>query len=294
DPGKQEVKADPITKEKAYRLEENKTAENNHKIQVELNKKPVPLTAGISKVLEDPVEKKLEEEKSRTDHQYEETSEKNPYSNKGEEKAVVKKKPLPVYRASLAQTNEKRTEIAHVEKAKAEDPFNFTSYKEEIKEPIDSVPSNIKKSDSEIIRASVYGGQKVKAGGILKFRLMEEAIINKVTYPRNTIFYGHVSLGQDRLYSNVSRLPKSGGGFYKTNLIMHETDLQEGVYAPVNLTKDASSQQMANSAGNLFNSLSPIGQVGSAASSVFRTATAGPQSVDVEDGKSVYFLVVKK
>lgn len=143
---------------------------------------------------------------------------------------------------------------------------------------------------SSMVKASVLGPHTVKTGGLIRFRLLEPATFKGITFPRNTIFHGKATFGQDRLLVTVDRLPY-GKGFADVPLTLHDQDLQAGIYAPVRETKEAATDETLDGVGDILSSSGSVaGQLGNGVARVFRTATNGTQKVSVADGYPVLFL----
>ena len=296
--GKQEIKVDNSTKHDSYRREEEEKKEKAKKVEIEMNNIPqaVALNAGMADALKDDNDRKLDKAREfKTVASYGSRSQKEEVlvEEQPTTQAFVKKQ---VYQSSLRPTDPikdkpKKDKQKEKKKTEEEDPFNMTTYTQVDKKPGKESqgfgdPATL--TEAEVIKAAVYGGQKVKQGGQLKLRLLQEAVIDGISYPRNTIVYGAVSFGQDRLLATVSRLPKQGGGFSKTDLVMHESDLQEGIFAPVNPGKEAGAQQLLTNSSTLLNSV-PMG-LGSAASNIVRAASSGPIVITVDDGRLVVLI----
>jgi hypothetical protein len=160
-------------------------------------------------------------------------------------------------------------------------------------EPIETVTQTVAKGTHQVIEANIYGEQKVRAGAQVRFRLAKPATIGEVLYPRNTIVFGKAEFGQDRLFVTITRLPEPNGSYKRTNLVLHENDLMEGIYVPFDMTKEAGGQALANGGINvLAQALGPVGQIAQGAGQVLRVAATSNQSVNLRDGDAVKFLFV--
>jgi hypothetical protein len=129
----------------------------------------------------------------------------------------------------------------------------------------------------------------------IKFRLVKEATVQGIKYPRNTIFNGFASFGQDRLYVKVNRLPDlTGNNFINVQYALHDTDLQEGVYAPLDNTRDASIRQVTNASTQVLSmAMTKASVVANSANQVVNSGTAASTKVFIHDGDPVQFLEVK-
>jgi hypothetical protein len=160
-------------------------------------------------------------------------------------------------------------------------------------EPIETVTQTVAKGTHQVIEANIYGEQKVRAGAQVRFRLAKPATIGEVLYPRNTIVFGKAEFGQDRLFVTITRLPEPNGSYKRTNLVLHENDLMEGIYVPFDMTKEAGGQALANGGINvLAQALGPVGQIAQGAGQVLRVAATSNQSVNLRDGDAVKFLFI--
>jgi hypothetical protein len=176
---------------------------------------------------------------------------------------------------------------------------------EQISQETDLRSSNETKNSSEkftittntqsVLLAQVFGDQTVKPGMPIKFRLVKEATVQGIKYPRNTIFNGFASFGQDRLYVKVNRLPdQTGSNFINVQYSLHDTDLQEGVYAPLDNTRDASIRQVTNASTQVLSmAMTKASVVANGTNQVVNSGTPSSAKVFIHDGDPVQFLEVK-
>ena len=131
---------------------------------------------------------------------------------------------------------------------------------------------------------------------MVRFRIIKEVTYKGLKYPRNTIFMGKCEFGQERLFVTVTNLPdETGLKTIKVNLALHDTDLNEGISAPIDLAKEASNEELTNvGLQTLTNSLGAAGQIASGTGQIIRKASGVRQKVFIHDGDPVQFIEIVK
>lgn len=154
---------------------------------------------------------------------------------------------------------------------------------------------NITAEVKNSFKAAVYGDHNVKSGGIVRFRSLEEITIEGIHFPRNTIFNGAAAFGADRINIVINRIPLKQGGFVSTNMIVHDQDMNAGIYAPLSPGKEAATDEVYNGLGQaIASSGTVVGQVGNGLSGVLRATTQGTQKVAIADAYPVIFMINEK
>lgn len=254
------------------------------------------LTSTVEDALESTYDKKMKDLKNRDLTASYKPSSVNVATGKTEDNNIYNtvassennsKKTKPTVLKSSIPTNRKMELQKPTNESKAEEAyFNFVENTESGTETAKVA------EESTMIKAVVLGGQQVKQGSVIRFRLTEKAIIKGTEFSNKTIFFAKCSFGADRLNAVVERIPLKGGGFVSVNLVLHDQDLMEGIYAPVKETTEATNDEAMNSLENLLNSTGTVaGQAGTGVARVFRSATQGTQKVSVPDAYPVLFLV---
>lgn len=199
-------------------------------------------------------------------------------------------KPLAVQAAYVPKVKrEKPTTIPDTTVGSTRRKFN-TRYANTSSDQQQSISSI---QEAEQFKASVYGNHEIKPGGIIKFRSTEEVIIYGQRFPRNTLFNGKASFAQERLNVTIDRIPLKEGGYKTVNLVLHDLDLNEGIYAPVSPGKEAAVDETLQGVEQIISSTGTVaGTVGTGLSRVFRSATNGQQKIAIQDSYPVVFIVV--
>lgn len=108
--------------------------------------------------------------------------------------------------------------------------------------------SATKNVDAPLIKAIIDKTTKAHEGTRLRFKLLDDVIINKVLLKKGTYLYGLVTgFGQQRVRANITSI-LVGSKFIKVNLSVYDNDGMEGFYVPESafrdLMKEAGSQAM--------------------------------------------------
>ncbi len=92
------------------------------------------------------------------------------------------------------------------------------------------------------VRAVVHGDHKnMKAGSIIKLRLLENLVVDGVTVPRNTFVYGKLSFGNGRGTIKIQNIN------YRNKILqfkgtVYDSDGFEGIYVPENIVSDTKNK----------------------------------------------------
>lgn len=173
----------------------------------------------------------------------------------------------------------------------ANDPFGTVSNNPLVKQ------KQIKSKD--MIRAEVYGDQKIPNGGGIIFRNTEEIIVGDIKIPKNSILYGKASYNADRVLIAVSRA-KTQAGDELLDLTCFDNDYIEGIFfkAPrdeaVDKTKDDANEDISE---QIKNSKLIVKGVKTVEKAVKNTADAikKDRKLSLEDGYIVYLKInIKK
>ena len=151
----------------------------------------------------------------------------------------------------------------------------------------------------DMIRAEVYGDQKIPNGGGIIFRNTDEIIINDIKVPKNSILYGKASYNADRVMISVTRA-KTQAGDELLDLTCFDNDYIEGIFfkAPrdeaIDKTTDDANSDIAE---QLQNSKLIVKGVKTVEKAVKNTADAikKDRKLSLEDGYIVYLKIkIKK
>lgn len=116
--------------------------------------------------------------------------------------------------------------------------------------------------EQNTIKAVIDHTITVKDGDIVPLRLKQSVKIDDIYYPKNTIVYGLVNIGNNRLNISISKL-EIDNNIYDTDLVVYDNDGQLGLYVPVlnkaSLTKDL-SKGVGNSTQSTSSSISITGE----------------------------------
>jgi conjugative transposon TraM protein len=108
----------------------------------------------------------------------------------------------------------------------------------------DSVAGNI-------ISAVIPVDQELVAGATIELRLLQEAVLGKVTIPKNTLVFGKASINGDRLQASIISI-RVGSSIYPVSLQMFDLDGLLGLHIPGAISRDVakeSADQGINSIG---------------------------------------------
>jgi hypothetical protein len=138
------------------------------------------------------------------------------------------------------------------------------------------------------IRALVHGEYRnIKAGAIVKFRIIDEFTINGIFIPKNTFLYGQLSFSSTRAMIKIENI-QYRNTIIPFNASIYDQDGFEGLYTPDNIVDEA-KRDVANdviSSTNL-NISTGIPFVNSAANAVTSAIKSISQSVVKEKKLSI-------
>ena len=205
-----------------------------------------------------------------------------PVNYNKKEKEEVQKIANPKASKEITESTPPETQTA--------DPFGTVS------NTISGKSSPIKSKD--MIRAEVYGDQKIPNGGGIIFRNTDEININDVKVPKNSILYGKASYNADRVMISVTRA-KTQAGDELLDLTCFDNDYIEGIFfkAPrdeaVDKTTDDANSDIAE---QLQNSKLIVKGVKTVEKAVKNTADAikKDRKLSLEDGYIVYLKIKMK
>lgn len=284
---KESVPDQALTKTEAYLNEELSEKEKMHEFERALaSKSPEKLTSAFSETYKSPYDQRMAELKSRDlTATYAGTTKSNDFSKP----MVLPKETKTTPQIKQASIPVKR-DVEVNEPPKNQHPddlsyFNLTAVGD-TNQSQSSGPE-----ENSMVKAAVLGTQEVKSGGYIKFRLLEQAVFNGVTYPRNTIFTGTASFGSDRLFARVDRIATKSG-YMKLSLELHDQDLMQGIYVPYKAGNETASDEALTGVEEILNSTGTgVGAAGSGIARIFRSSVNGQQKVSVTDGFPVLFVI---
>lgn len=286
------VHVSELSKEEVY-LKEDKENTDAKKFaeQTMEQKDPSKLTSTFDGVYESSYDKELKEAKSKTltpSYSKSKDVESQGHTENGKVGAP-KKEPPPILKSSVPVNRKVEIQKADGNLTQGEELFNTSTYTNST-----SGNQDVGLSESSTIKAAVFGNHDVKAGGLVRFRLLEQAVFSGTTFPRNTVFFGKCSFGQDRLYVVVDRLPLKSG-YLPINLEIHDQDLQEGIFAPIKVANEAAADETLEGVEEILSSTGSVaGQAGSGVARIFRSTTNGTQKVAIADAYPVLFVLTEK
>ncbi len=172
----------------------------------------------------------------------------------------------------------------------------FGTIKSEKTKPATAPTANVKK-EKDLVRAEIYGSQKIANGGGVIFRNTED-IAGEIKIPKNSLLYGKASYNGDRVKISVTRA-KTAQGDEIIDLMCFDNDYIEGIYfkAPmdeaVDKTKDDAGLDLSDQIKNsgLINK-----GINTVSSAVKNTADAikKDRKLSVDDGYIVYLKINSK
>jgi hypothetical protein len=111
--------------------------------------------------------------------------------------------------------------------------------------------------NNTFVKALIHGNQKVKGGGTVCLRLMEEASFYNHTYPKNTIFYGRIKGGSGgRVQISISQVKER-----RVELSVYDRDYREGIaYQMKEMTGEIARESREDALNEVLSSL-PYGGV---------------------------------
>lgn len=156
------------------------------------------------------------------------------------------------------------------------------------------------KKVKDMVRAEVYGNQKIPNGGGIIFRNTEDIFIGDLKIPKNSILHGKATYrGNDRVMINVTRA-KTQQGDEIVDLTCFDNDYIEGIFfkAPVDEAVDKTKDDAGDDIGDqIKNSRLIVKGVKTVEKVVKNTADAvkKDRKLSVDDGYIVYLKInIKK
>lgn len=151
------------------------------------------------------------------------------------------------------------------ERAKKEEAERIAKEQEEIakaNQPLLVEKADIKKSsnfntvsittpsdETPLIRAMIDQTTKAHEGTRLRFKLLDDVVVDNVKLLKGTYLYGTVSgFGQQRVMANIKSI-LVGDRFLKVNLSVFDNDGMEGFYVPSSAFRDFMKQAGASAIG---------------------------------------------
>ena len=286
---KEVVSNQTLSKTEAYLNEEQSEKEKMQQFERALaTKSPEKLTSAFSDTYKSPYDQRMAELKSRDlTPSYTGTTKENNVSEFPNNNSTTKVNNTPqIKRASLPVKRD--IEVKEPSKSQHVDDlsyFNLIAIGETDQAQKEGP------AESTMIKAAVLGTQEVKSGGFIKFRLLEQAVFNGITYPRNTIFTGTASMGNDRLFARVDRI-STKSGYMPISLELHDQDLMQGIYVPYKAGNETASDEALTGVEDILNATGTgVGAAGSGIARIFRSSVNGQQKVSVTDGFQVLFII---
>lgn len=137
--------------------------------------------------------------------------------------------------AKELEESQKQEQPLLVEKANVADKTNFNTV-------TISTPSD----ESPLIRAMIDQTTKAHEGTRLRFKLLDDVVVDNVKLLKGTYLYGTVSgFGQQRVMANINSI-LVGDRFLKVDLAVFDNDGMEGFYVPSSAFRDFMKQAGAN------------------------------------------------
>lgn len=101
-----------------------------------------------------------------------------------------------------------------------------------------TVGNAFEQADASLIRAMIDKTTKAYEGTRLRFKLLDDVIVNGIRLKKGTYLYGTVTgFGQQRVRANVTSI-LIGGKFINVNLSVFDNDGMEGFYVPESAFRD--------------------------------------------------------
>ena len=105
-------------------------------------------------------------------------------------------------------------------------------------EKFNTVGNELEQADASLIRAMIDRTTKAHEGTRLRFKLLDDVIVNGTRLKKGTYLYGTVTgFGQQRVRANVTSI-LIGGKFINVNLSVFDNDGMEGFYVPESAFRD--------------------------------------------------------
>jgi conjugative transposon TraM protein len=112
-------------------------------------------------------------------------------------------------------------------------------------------------SESNAIKAEIYGDQTLVAGSVVKIVLLQDISVGGVTIPKNQFVFGVCALNNERLTIKVNSVEYKNS-IYPVSLSVHDIDGLEGIYMPGTIARDAAKRSSNQAIQDIqLNSLDP-------------------------------------
>ncbi|MDR1368806.1 MAG: conjugative transposon protein TraM [Dysgonamonadaceae bacterium] len=149
-------------------------------------------------------------------------------------------------------------------------------------------PRNVMPLQNNLIKACVHGDQTLVSGGIARLRLLEKIQINGITVPHNTIIYGVVGIGSNRLRIIIENM-RVDENILPVSFIIYDNDGMEGLNLPNNLKAEAKRQMER---GMLTGIQLPLSSIGTVTSEITSAVNATTQAVRMVLSSSISLIKV--
>lgn len=300
-----QVAKDPVDKVKSYTELEQENKEAQKRLnELASSDKSLSLST-VNKFIVNPEEKKIAELKARQENDpgtikpiyYGSTD--NRSSREGNISSSLPgdlsiepepRKPSKSTHSTKRQKAKEVGEVSEPERRSEQSSGNASYFNSSITSSPEAVVLQKGDVNSNTVKAKVYGDAKVKQGGLIRFRTTEEFTYEGNTFPRNTIIYGTAAFGNDRLLVKVTKIANKRG-FVPLKMSLHDLDLEEGLYAPINTTKAAAVDEVSDGAEDIISMSTSQAMIGKGVSGIVRTINNGEQRVAVGDGFEVLFVI---
>jgi hypothetical protein len=180
----------------------------------------------------------------------------------------------------------KKSTKAHFSRGERKSDENFYTIKK------DST-NNPYKRENAFVKALIHGNQKIKGGGKVCLRLVEEAAFGGNVLPRNTILYARISGAvSGRIRIVVSQVKEA-----KVNLSVYDQDYVEGIAYQMSETISEVATESRDEALNEVLSSLPYGGVAGGLAQLGRNVarkTKRPNTIYLADGYEVFIANAKK
>lgn len=127
-------------------------------------------------------------------------------------------------------------------------------------------------SSNTLFKACIHGDQTVVTGSTVRMRMLEDAVVCGMKIPANTLFYGVVTLGANRLEVVVNNL-KVGNTISPVSFVIFDNDAMEGLNLPNNMKAQAAKRMQQGLVQNIDMPLASIGTMTSEITSAVNATT---------------------
>ncbi|MDM8176003.1 conjugative transposon protein TraM [Olivibacter sp. 47] len=104
-----------------------------------------------------------------------------------------------------------------------------------------SMESVQERKEQNAIRAVIHEDQTIVSGSTVKFRLIDEVVINGVQVPKNTFVFGEAALSGERLNCTIKSI-SYGNSIFPVNLEVFGADGMNGIHIHGAISRDVSRQ----------------------------------------------------